>query len=270
MHCMKNKILVILAVLGISLHTINSIGYCEENGIPAEIPTMVKVSQDAINRIVCNGQFKDLIYPEDRGIMGRFSGNSAYVSFMHDGENQVVDPSEPVEIYAVCNGATYTIIAAPTKKINAVTIRLSDPKSKSVDENISRFQDMPLEKQVLDIIREAYNGVYPSSYKVTDNNKTINICKDLTLSLIRTVDVDGVGLRLKEFTINANSSVDIDEKVFMNSRVSNSLLALAIEKHQLSKGDQTRLFVIEKKGGVDVDHSDFGSLQLNFRMGEKK
>ena len=42
-----------------------------EQGIPAEVPTMVELSSREINRIVCPGQMSDLIFSEEKGLTGR-------------------------------------------------------------------------------------------------------------------------------------------------------------------------------------------------------
>ena len=62
------------------------------------------------------------------------------------------------------------------------------------------------------------------------------------------VDVDGVGLRLKIFEVTLLAAdKDIDEKVFLSSLISNSILAVAVENHGLKQGETTRVYVVEKK-----------------------
>jgi conjugal transfer pilus assembly protein TraK len=50
-------------------------------GVPAEVPTMVELSAKEINRIVCPGQMSDLIFSEEKGLTGHFSGNNAFIKF---------------------------------------------------------------------------------------------------------------------------------------------------------------------------------------------
>lgn len=253
------------------LTAINPCSSLADDGIPAEIPTMVKFSNNSINRIQCSGIFKDLIIPEDKGIQGKFSGDSAYITFLaevHGSKN--VYPTEPAEIYAVCNGATYTIIAAPTPGINAVTVRLAKPKSDEVKQNIEHYQDMPLEKQVLQIIREAYNGDYPSSYRISQKQEELKIDNNIDVHLQNIVEIDGVGIKLKEYEVFAKNNVDVDEKSFLNTFVSPSILAIALDKHQLKSGDSSRLFVVEKKSTTVSNNGEYGTMPINFRMDLKK
>ncbi|WP_448873213.1 TraK domain-containing protein [Desulfobulbus propionicus] len=218
-------------------------------GVPAEVPTMVELSAREINRIVCPGQMSDLIFSEEKGLTGHFSGNNAFIKFTAEEVGGKLKYSkEPSEIYAVCNGSVYTIISAPTE-INAVTVRLALPKSETVEKNIVRYKNMPLEKQSLQLIKEAYDGVFPSSYQVVDKAVPVHLCPDLDLVRQQVIEIEGVGLRLKSFKATSQSASDLElaEKTFLTSAVGNPILAVAIEQHNLKPKQSTRVFVVERK-----------------------
>lgn len=218
-------------------------------GVPAEVPTMVELSDREINRIVCPGQMSDLIFSEEKGLTGHFSGNNAFIKFTaEEVGGKLMYSKEPSEIYAVCNGSVYTIIGAPTE-INAVTVRLALPKSETVEKNIIRYKNMPLEKQALQLIKEAYDGVFPSSYQVIDKKQPVHLCPDLELIRQQVVEIEGVGLRLKAFTATSRVATDLDltEKTFLSAAVGNPILAVAIEQHNLKPKQSTRVFVVEQK-----------------------
>ena len=120
-----------------------------ENGVPAEVPTLVELSSREINRIVCPGPMTDLIFSEEKGLTGHFSGNNAFIKFTAEEANgKRTYSEEPSEIYAICNGAVYTLIATPTET-SAVTVRLAAAKAETVAENLERYRNLPLEKQAL-------------------------------------------------------------------------------------------------------------------------
>jgi len=218
-------------------------------GVPAEVPTMVELSGREINRIVCPGQMSDLIFSEEKGLTGHFSGNNAFVKFTAEEVGGKLKYSkEPSEIYVVCNGSVYTIIGTPAE-INAVTVRLAQPKSETVEKNIARYKNMPLEKQALQLIKEAYDGVFPSGYRVTDKAVPVPLCPDLDLVQQQIVEVEGVGLRLKAFkaTSRAIKDINLQEKTFLASVIGNPILAVAVENHTLQPKQSTRVFVVEKK-----------------------
>ena len=220
-----------------------------ENGVPAEVPTLVELSSREINRIVCPGPMTDLIFSEEKGLTGHFSGNNAFIKFTAEEANgKRTYSEEPSEIYAICNGAVYTLIATPTET-SAVTVRLAAAKAETVAENLERYRNLPLEKQALQLLREGYSGAYPGSYRVSDQKTDIPLCPDLQVSLRQTVEVDGVGLRLKSFQVTSRLSTEseLEEKTFLDARIGNPILAVALVEHRLQPGGSTRVLVVERK-----------------------
>lgn len=220
-----------------------------DNVITAEIPTTVELSNHDINRIVCPGPINDLIFSQEKGLIGHFSGNNGFIKFkIEDTGDEYIYADTESELFVVCNNAVYTLLVIPSD-IPSTTLRLASPQGESFKKNIALYKNLPLEKQALQIIREAYNGTYPSSYRVTESSEQINIAPNLTAMLIQAVDVDGVGLCLKKYQIKsmAQSKALVDEKLFLASAISTSILAVAVEDHNLDQGETTRVFVVEKK-----------------------
>ena len=220
-----------------------------DNVIPFDVPTIVELSNHDINRIVCPGQMNDLIFSKEKGLTGHFSGNNAFIKFIiEDNGDEYIYADTPSELFVVCNGTVYSLIATP-RDISSVTVRLGSPMEDSLKENIAHYKNLPLEKQALQIIREAYNGTYPSSYRVTESNRRIKLSSDLETILLQAVDVDGIGLRMKKYQVKslASCQISVDEKAFLLPSISNSILAIAVEDHSLLPGEATRVFVVEKK-----------------------
>jgi conjugal transfer pilus assembly protein TraK len=118
-----------------------------------------------------------------------------------------------------------------------------------VEKNIARYKNMPLEKQALQLIKEAYDGVFPPSYQVIDKKQPVHLCPDLDLVRQQVVEIEGVGLRLKTFKATARLATDTElaEKTFLAVAVGNPILAVAIEQHNLKPKQSTRVFVVERK-----------------------
>ena len=227
-----------------------TVGNCRADiVIPAEIPTAVELSNVDINRIVCSGPMTDLIFSQEKGMTGHFSGNNAFIKFkIEDMGGEYIYASEQSELFVVCNNTVYTLIVTPTK-IPSVTIRLASPRGDSFRKNIAHYKNLPLEKQALQIIREAYDGAYPSSYRVSEPAKVESLSPDLEVTLTQVVDVDGVGLRLKKYSVRSlvKDPITVGEKLFLTSSVSGSILAVAIEDHNLNASQTTRVFVVDQK-----------------------
>ena len=237
-----------IALAAASILLIAAIGHTE-SVVTAEVPTIVELSNRDINRIVCPGQMNDLIFSKEKGLIGHFSGNNAFIKFqIEKNGDEYIYADTPSELFAVCNGAVYTLIVNPMD-VPSVTVRLGAPKGDTFKKNIGHYKNLPLEKQALQIIREAYNENYPSSYRITESTEHVELSAGLKATLLQAVDVDGVGLRMKKYQVqsSAANSIDLNEKIFLVPAISTSILAVAVEDHHLLPGEFTRVFVVEKK-----------------------
>jgi conjugal transfer pilus assembly protein TraK len=219
--------------------------------IPAEITTAVALSSSDINRIVCPGTVNDLIFSEEKGIEGHFAGNSAFVKFKITKKGDELSyATTPTELYVICNNAVYSLIATP-KRIPAVTLRLAPVGTDRLKANIARFQGLAFEKKVLQLVREAYTGQYPESYRLSAVDIPVNLSADLLVRLYRVVDIEGAGFRVKEFSVRAagkDKGLQLDEKMFLKPDMGEGIAAVAVERHRIGPGESTRVFVVERKG----------------------
>ncbi len=115
-----------------------------DNVITAEVPTVVELSNHDINRIVCPGPMSDLIFSQEKGMTGHFSGNNAFIKFkIEDAGGEYSYADQDSELFVVCNGAIYTLIVTP-RDISSATIRLASPQQKSFKQNIAHYKTCPL------------------------------------------------------------------------------------------------------------------------------
>jgi conjugal transfer pilus assembly protein TraK len=220
-----------------------------DNVITPEIPVSVELSNRDVNRIVCPGQMNDLIFSQEKGLTGHFSGTNAFIKFkIKEQGEEYIYADTPSELFVVCSGAVYTLLVTPGD-IPSVTLRLASPQGDTFKENIAHYRNLPLEKQALQIIREAYNGTYPSSYRVSESDEQLTLSPDLAIHLLQNVEVDGVGLRLKKYRAKSlkQDPVAVDESLFLSPMVSRFILAVALENHTLAAGETTMVYVVEKK-----------------------
>lgn len=220
--------------------------------IQPEVTTAVDLSSTDVNRIVCPGTINDLIFSKEKGIEGHFAGNNAFVKFgilVEAGEGKQYSTT-PSELFVSCSGAIYSLIGTP-KRIPSVTVRLSPPASTDIKQNIDRYQALPFEKKVLQLIREAYLGEYPESYRVTAVDAEVAISADLTVRLTKTVEVEGAGLRLKEYLVRpaGGKTVRITERDFLRPGMGERIVAVVVENQGLEPGQSSRVFIVEQRGG---------------------
>ncbi len=228
-------------------------GNCPANTvIQAEIPTSVTLSNKDINRIVCPGPMNDLIFSQEKAMTGHFSGNNGFIKFkIEDSGNEYIYADTQSELFVVCNNAVYTLLVTPAD-IPSVTLRLASPAGDSFKKNLDHYQNMPLEKQALLLIREAYHGTYPTSYRISEATRKVSLSSELEVQLLQVVDVDGVGLRLKKYLVQslANNEIEVNEQRFFSSLISQSILAVAVENHTLKPDQSTVVFVVDQKERV--------------------
>lgn len=242
----------ILSTLALLLICPAAVFATAEATIPPEVTTAVELSSSDINRIVCPGTMNDLIFSREKGLDGHFGGNSAYLKFQIKQQgDELTYATTPTELFLVCENTVYSLIATP-KSIPSVTLRLAPAPGERMKNNINRYRDMPLEKQVLQLIRAAAGGDYPASYRIRPADIQIRLSADLDTRLIRVVDVEGVGLRLKEFSIQSLAAEDLEltETDFLAPDMGENILAITVEDHRLAPGAKTRVLVVEQKEDI--------------------
>lgn len=221
--------------------------------IKPETPIEVELSASDVNRIMCNGPISDLIYSQEKGLEGQFNGHNAFIKFKlaRQGDKEIY-ADKPTELYVMCAGEVYTLIAFP-KRIPAVTLKLASAKSSRAG---LAFAGMPYERKVVALVQDGYKGVYPDYYKISEENREISISPDVRVILKRTVDVEDESLRLKVFYITGNptrgKTLELTEKDFLLPAIGQQIAALAIEDHTLPLGSMTRMFVVEHLGGKET------------------
>ncbi|WP_305045025.1 TraK domain-containing protein [Geoalkalibacter sp.] len=256
-------LLALLLILGQGVVCASS-AYEEPMLLP-EVTNYVILSATDVNRISCPEPIEDIIFSSEKQIEGRFVGKDAFIKFkpMQRGA-QVIFPDSPVEMFVVCAGAVYTLIAKPDANHSALTLRLSSPRQDTIKENIGRFEAMPLDRIAPQLIQEAYLGKLPSSYSVRPTHRLIDLSKDLLVVEKKVVSIEGVGLELTELSVR--SAVDpssalqsttshsapqirLMETDFVKPAVGEKILAVALADQVLRPGEETRVFIVRHKGG---------------------
>lgn len=221
-----------------------------------EITTQIEMSSSDINRIVCQADIRDVIFSKEKGLSVKFAGRDAFVKFLiTKKEGQEIYSNTPSELFLICGNDAYSLIAIP-RRIPSQTIRLSSGKLEKIKRNISLMDGLPFEKKVLGLIKSVYTEDIPDSFSITKSNKKIEIFKDITLTLKRTVAIEGDGLQVKEYNVEINkdlphASVQIMEKDFLRTELTVKPVAISIDKMNLKKGDSARLFIVEQIGGFN-------------------
>ncbi|MDF1554844.1 MAG: type-F conjugative transfer system secretin TraK [Deferrisomatales bacterium] len=218
-----------------------------------ETPTVVEMSSTDVNRVTCSEPIQDVVYSAEKGVSVRFLDREAFVKFLvRKKGTETLHATEPTELYVVCGGAVYTLIAQP-RRVPPPPIRLAAPKGDAVRENREHLAGLPRELKLVTLIREAYTGELPESYLVRPVNRTVDLSAGLTVVVRRLVLVEGEGLQVKELHVTAGSDGGerhLAEHLFADPALGpERKAAVAIEKTNLQPGETTRVFVVELAQG---------------------
>lgn len=221
--------------------------------IAPEKVTPVALSNRDVNRLVCSeGTINDVVYSSEKGISVKTQGDNAFVKFLiknTSGEGQYVTVRS--ELYVVCSGSVYTLMAEP-KDIPGQTIRLSSGTKNRLKANIDRFGSLPEEKRALEMTRLVYLDEIPESFAVTDlDAEDAQAFAGLPIHLKkkRIVRMDGMGLKLTEYQVLSSEMVQLSEADFMEVALGENIFAITIEPKALGPGQAARLLIVQKEGG---------------------
>lgn len=248
----NKQLLMVLLMLGLTVPVLAA-NSGEEDPLVVVFPehtTKVNLSSTDVNRFVCPGPIKDVMFSQDKGIKIKISGENAFVKFQALKKGQEILYSKtPSEFYVVCDGDVYSMIGMP-RQIPAQTVRLSSGLKKRIEKNLSLFAGLPLEKKVLKLVKQAYTGDLPESYTVRKLRKRMALFNQVWLIAKRDILVEGEGLGVREYVVSLKDGEEqwrLSEKDFLRSALTRNPLAVAIEEPLLVPGDSTRVFIVERR-----------------------
>jgi len=230
----------------------------QEQPIIPEVSTRVFLSSSDANRIVCpNGEIKDVIFSDDKGVKVKITGNNAFIKFrVTKKEGEDVYSSTPTELYVVCGESVFNLIAIP-QPIPAQTVRLSSGPEK-IAKNAAMYGGLPFEKKVISVIKSIYTNNIPEGFSVSNSNKKISLFKDLNITLVRSYRVEGEGLLADEYRVSSSKDgeLKLSEKDFLNKKIAARPLGITMDRHTLKPGETARIIVVEQvpqavEGGND-------------------
>ncbi len=237
--------------------------------IPPETTTVVLMNNADVNRIVCPVDIKDVIFLKEKGVSVKVTGRDAFVNFrfVKKGE-KTLHATEPTEMYVVCGQDTYNLVIVPKSNVQPQTVRLSSGIDQKIKDNSELLGGLPFEKKVMRVIKDVYTDQLADSYSTTDVKQNLGNWQELTIIHKRNVDVEGEGLRVKEFeTVLKQNQVPfkLSEKIFTKKPFAENPVAVSLEKHILRPGETVRVFVVEQRQerAQKSLYRDNDSLELN-------
>jgi conjugal transfer pilus assembly protein TraK len=215
-----------------------------------EATTSVRLSSSDMNRISCPVDIREALTSTEKGLTIKITGKDAFVKFkvVKKGDKFTYSTT-PTELYVVCGEETFSMVIFP-QRIPSQTIRLTSGKDKKIRENLSLYAGLPFEKKALKAIKDVYTENIPDSYSVSKKEKRFLSYKEIILTLKRTVDIEGEGLRVKEYEASLRGETPefkLNEKMFLKTELAENPVAISLERHILRVDDTSRLYVVEQR-----------------------
>jgi len=215
-----------------------------------EVATRVRLSNTDVNRLVCEENIKDVVHSKEKGIEVKIAGRDAFIKFtaLKKGD-QVIYSEAPSEFHVVCGENVYTMVGLP-QRVPTQTIRLSSGQKKRIEQNLSLFAGMPLEKKILTLVKQIFTGDIPESYLIRQHGRQLDLFQDLWLSAKREIVVEGEGLAVREYLVSlkaGSEAMRLAEGDFLRKELTTSPLAVALDEPLLEPGEIARLFIVERR-----------------------
>jgi conjugal transfer pilus assembly protein TraK len=215
-----------------------------------EATTSVRLSSSDMNRISCPSDIREALTSSEKGLTIKITGKDAFVKFKVTKKgDKFAYSTTPTELYVVCGDDTFSMIIFP-QRIPSQTIRLTSGKERKIKDNLSLYAGLPFEKKVLKAIKDVYTENIPDSYSISNKEKQFFLFREIRLALKRTVDIEGEGLRIKEYEASLRGETTefkMNEKMFLKTKLAENPVAVSLERHILRAGDTSRLYVVEQR-----------------------
>jgi conjugal transfer pilus assembly protein TraK len=215
-----------------------------------EATTSVRLSSSDMNRISCPADIREALTSTEKGLTIKITGKDAFVKFKVTKKgDKFAYSTTPTELYVVCGDETFSMVIFP-QRVPSQTIRLTSGKDRKIKENLSLYAGLPFEKKALKAIKDVYTENIPDSYSVSRREKRFFSFREILLTLKRTVDIEGEGLRIKEYEASLrgeSTEFKMNEKMFLKTELAENPVAISLERHILRTGDTSRVFVVEQR-----------------------
>lgn len=208
----------------------------------------IELSNDNTNQFICqNGYINDVIIPQHiPHEINIIRENIFLVYKMKRSQTGITYVDKSHSIHIVCAGEVYSINATQKNKPgNAIQLGSSDKAT--IEKNASKLQEMSIEDIMVEMFLSAYNNDLPPNYDVKHEIGTINVADGITVTQRRSISLNGVGLKLNEYTVTSDQTLNLYKETFMKKELSQKMRSIAIVPEKVSAAQPARLFIIEDK-----------------------
>ena len=223
----------------------------------------VEVSDSAINKIHCEEDITNIVFPQERQVDVRTENNDIFVRFagtgrgdsflppMPDSVNPDMDlPTHtnqvrklpPMEMYVYCGLDAYSLALVPVESLVPYIVNLESSGATKKEAIRKREAALPYEAMILNLIKSAYHEEPPSMYEVRPINKPVAdfMQGDLIKASEWIGDRHAVSIYL--FTSTIQAKLEFTESQFRE--LEPRPLAIAMTHQTVNPGETIRIFIV--------------------------
>jgi len=210
---------------------------------------LVELSNDNPNRFICvNGNINEVLIPAHIPHDLQVMRDHAFVTYkMKRRGDKIEYVTIPHDINIVCDGEVYTMDANPKKTNGGTAVKLGNPQIAELTANAKRLQELSIEDIMVEMFLDAYNENLPPNYAVQKEEGSVQVNPNIKANMRRSVALNGVGLRLKEYIVESDKEMMLDKRMFLSKDFSKKLRAVVVIPEVATATKPARLFVIEDK-----------------------
>lgn len=211
--------------------------------------THVEVSNVNPNRFHCiNGQINDVHLPGHIAVEPSVSGDNVFIGYkiLKKGQRKQY-VNERHTIHITCEGEVYSILATPINTPEAAYIQLGDPNKDRFEANAKLLREKSIEDLGIYLIKSALSNSIPSNITVsTDPKEYRGVVDWVTINEIRQLKLEGAGLILREFLLQATPGKKVQKELFIRQELSDKIFEIATHPQVTNSQGYARLFIVEQ------------------------
>ncbi len=227
--------------------------------VTPELTKYVVLSNTDINRVVCQeGHINDVFYSKEKGMTVINKGSNAFVKYLiKKKRGQTLYVTQSTELHIICNGLTYTLIAQP-QGVSTQTIYLSEGVKTRIEKNRDMFSGMDYEEKILHLTQQIYRDEIPDNLRVSKNMTPIKVTptektliplfQSITITKVKEVQAEGMGLLASEYFIVAKQRVKMLEVDFLQQEFGSDIASITLTSLALDPKESARLIIVSKGG----------------------
>jgi conjugal transfer pilus assembly protein TraK len=224
--------------------------------LPDQVST-IRLSNRDINHVIClGGEIEDVKFSAEKAIAVEKAGSDAWIKFLVrevDDAGMVTRSfvTAPSEFFVSCNGAIYPLYAEPSN-IPAQTVTLVPGASQRAKANEDLLGPLAEEERSVSIILAMLQDRVPASFvEVAPNRRRIALASlpGLLVEERRRLEIEGAGLSVSEYRIDANSGAELDERQFLAAEFGTRIFAVTLDRLTLEPREEARLIIVRRGDG---------------------